>query len=92
MAGAGPDGGNSQAVDRVDLRCTVPGDARLTCIVFGQLGGSNHSDRDRMEGPASSFVVPTADPQDPMSAVPLPAGLPLPSTAFGGLALAHRRR
>lgn len=99
VAGAGPNGGNGFSVDRVDVRCAVPGDARLTCNAFGQVGGSNYSDWSSTEGLADSFAIlpasgqgPTiSGPTSPTAAVPTPPVLPLLLTAFGAMLLARRR-
>ena len=92
VLGAGPDGGKSFAVDRVDVRCAVPGDARLTCNGFGSAGDdSNYSDWDSNQGLASSFVLLPNNPQDPLNPVPTPGVLSLVLMACGGLLIARRR-
>ena len=92
VLGEGPDGGKSFAVDRVDVRCAVPGDARLTCNGFGSAGNdSNYSDWDSNQGWATSFVLLPSDPQDPLNPVPAPGVLSLVLMACGGLFVARRR-
>ncbi|MCB5226356.1 PEP-CTERM sorting domain-containing protein [Alishewanella sp. 16-MA] len=91
VPGAGPNGGLGLAVDRVDVRCAVPGDARLTCNGFGSVGESNYSDWDSTEGLASSFEILPSNPQDPAAPVPAPSTLSMMLLAFAGLLVSRRR-
>lgn len=92
VEGAGPNSSRGFAVDRVDVRCAVPGDARLTCNGFGSVGGSNYSDWSSTEGLASSFEIAPSEPLTPSSLLSSPSTLLVMLSTFGLFFVSRKQR